>query len=330
VQQNADWLLVLGARLDLPQTAFNHANFAPRATKTIVDIDPAELGKLQMPIEVPVAADCRVFIDALLEASTGLAQHERAAWLQQCRAWQTKYPVVLPEHWNEPQGYVSTYALIDVLSDLATPQDVLVPGSSGPCSDIFMQAFRVKSGQRICNAPGLGAMGTGLPQALGVCLASGLRRTLCINGDGGFQLNIQELETLRRLNLPIKIFVLDNGGYASIQSMQRAHFAGRLVSSDPSSGLTLPDVGRIADAYRLQTRRITDHTDLRARVKAVLDLEGPVVCVVTSSPTEKVMPRATSAVQADGTVVSMPMEDLWPLLDRDELRANMLWLQSDP
>jgi acetolactate synthase-1/2/3 large subunit len=191
-----------------------------------------------------------------------------------------------------------------------------------------MQVFRVKKGQRICNAPGLGAMGTGLPQAIGVCLASGQKRTLCINGDGGFQLNIQELETLRRLNLPLKIFVLDNGGYGSIQSMQRAHFKGRLVASDPSSGLTLPDVGRIAEAYRLQTRRITDQTHLREQVKAVIELDGPVVCVVTSSPTEKVMPRATSSVQPDGTVVSKPMEDLWPPLDRDELRANMLGTES--
>jgi acetolactate synthase-1/2/3 large subunit len=323
VQQNADWLLVVGARLDLPQTAFNHANFAPRAKRIFVDVDPTELSKFQMPIELPVVADATVFLDCLLEIAASRPARNRSAWLEQCQAWQRKYPVVLAEHWSEPQAYVSTYALMDVLSDLATPSDVLVPGSSGPCSDIFMQAFRVKAGQRICNAPGLGAMGTGLPQSIGVCLASGMRRTICINGDGGFQLNIQELETLRRLHLPIKIFVLDNGGYASIQSMQRAHFSGRLVSSDPSSGLTLPDVGRIADAYRLQTRRISNQVDLRDQVKAVLDLDGPVICVVTASPMEKVMPRATSSVQPDGSVVSMPMEDLWPLLDREELRANM-------
>jgi acetolactate synthase I/II/III large subunit len=328
VQQNSDWLLVLGARLDLPQIAFNHANFAPGAKKIIVDVDPAELKKFQMPIELPVAANASVFIRALLEAAETCAVRDHSLWIQQCQTWQRTYPVVLPEHWEEPKDYVSTYALMDVLSDLATSEDVLVPGSSGPCSDIFMQVFRVKRGQRICNAPGLGAMGTGLPQAIGVCIASGQRRTLCINGDGGFQLNIQELETLRRLNLPLKIFVLENGGYGSIQSAQRTHFKGRLVASDPSSGLTLPDVGRIAEAYRLQTRRITDQSHLREQVKAVIELDGPVVCVVTSSPTEKVMPRATSSIQPDGTVVSKPMEDLWPPLDRDELRANMLGTES--
>src|SRR4029077_8976281 len=146
-------------------------------------------------------------------------------------------PVVLPEYWDDahsgsvshsesPAPTVNTYVLIDVLSDELTADDVLVPGSSGPCSDIFMQAFRVKPGQRIVNAPGLGAMGTGLPGSLGACLASGRRRTICINGDGGFQLNIQDLEKGHRLNLPIKYFILCNGVYASIMTTQRSHFQG--------------------------------------------------------------------------------------------------------
>ena len=324
VQQNADALLVIGARLDLPQTAFNHAHFAPGAKKVVVDIDPAEIRKLQMPIEVPVVADAGAFIKALLKLTGPNRHKDRSEWLRQCQTWKKQYPIVLPEHWNEPKGCVSTYALMDALSEETTAEDVLVPGSSGPCSDIFMQAFRVRDGQRVCNAPGLGAMGTGLPEAIGVCLASDRKRTICVNGDGGFQLNIQELETVRRLNLPIKFFVLDNGGYASIQAMQRSHFDGRLVGSDPASGLTLPDVGRIAEAYGLQTNRITDQTDLRHQLRAVLQRDGPVVCLVRTSPAERTMPRVTSVLQPDGTLVSKPMEDMWPFLDREELRANMV------
>ncbi len=324
VQQNSDVLLVIGARLDLPQTAFNHANFAPHATKIMVDIDPAEIRKMQMPIEVPVVADAADFIQALLKLAETAAPRDGGEWLEQCQQWQKQYPVVLPEHWNDPKDYVSTYALMDALSEETNSADVLVPGSSGPCSDIFMQAFRVQEGQRICNAPGLGAMGTGLPETVGVCLASDRRRTICVNGDGGFQLNIQELETVHRLKLPIKFFVLDNGGYASIQAMQRGHFEGRLVGSDPSSGLTLPQVGRIAEAYGLPTACIANQTDLRGQVRAVLEREGPVVCVVKTSPTEKTMPRVTSVLQKDGSMLSNPMEDMWPFLDRDELSANML------
>lgn len=324
VQQNSDVLLIIGARLDLPQTAFNHANFASRAKKIMVDIDPAEIRKMQMHIEIPVVADAAEFIQALLKLTESNFHEDRSTWIEQCKSWKTEYPVVLPEHWNEPKDYVSTYALMDALSDETTSEDVLVPGSSGPCSDIFMQAFRVTEGQRVCNAPGLGAMGTGLPGAIGVCLASDRKRTICVNGDGGFQLNIQELETVHRLNLPIKFFVLDNGGYASIQSMQRSHFEGRLVGSDPSSGLTLPDVGRIAEAYGLPTARIADQTDLRGQLRAILQREGPVVCIVKTSPTEKTMPRVTSVLQKDGSLISNPMEDMWPFLDREELSANML------
>ena len=213
---------------------------------------------------------------------------------------------------------------MDVLSDHLTPDDLIVPGSSGPASDIFMQAFRVKAGQRILNAPGLGAMGTGLPATIGACLAGGRRRTVCINGDGGFQLNIQELETLRRLNLPIKIFVLDNGGYASIMAMQRHHFQGHFVGSEPSSGLTFPDVARVAAAYGLATARINNHEELRARMGELLGGAGPLICVVKTSAEEEVAPRVSSTLNEDGTMVSRPMEDMSPLLERDEFLANMI------
>jgi acetolactate synthase-1/2/3 large subunit len=214
--------------------------------------------------------------------------------------------------------------LIDVLSEELTRDDLLVPGSSGPCSDIFMQAFRVKPGQRIVNAPGLGAMGTGLPGSLGACLASGRRRTICVNGDGGFQLNIQDLETVRRLNLPIKYFILCNGAYASIMTTQRSYFQGRYTASEPSSALTLPDVVKVAAAYGIRTAEIHSHADLRDGVRAVLSQDGPVVCAVKVSAEQATAPRVTSAVRPDGTIVSKPMEDMWPFLEREEFLANMI------
>ena len=375
-QQNADCLLVIGARLDLPQTAFSHRNFARAATKILVDVDPAEIGKLQMPLAVPVCADAADFVHEFLEQADRLIGRNRSCWLRRVKEWQTRYPVVLPEYWDEgrepgaggqgpgaggpsvphthsgistnsgantdsghntPGGpkanggdtansgaTVNTYVLIDVLSEELTGDDLLVPGSSGPCSDIFMQAFRVKAGQRIVNAPGLGAMGTGLPGSLGACLASGRRRTICVNGDGGFQLNIQDLETVRRLNLPIKYFILCNGAYASIMTTQRSYFQGRYVASDPSSALTLPDVVKVAAAYGIRTAEIHSHEDLREGVRAVLSQEGPVVCAVSVSAEQATAPRVTSAVRPDGTIVSKPMEDMWPFLPREEFLANMI------
>jgi acetolactate synthase-1/2/3 large subunit len=327
-QQNSDCLLVLGARLDLPQTAFDHKNFAPAARKIMVDIDRTEIEKMQTPIDLPLCADAAGFLREFTRQAGQLPRIERPGWLAQCKEWVRNYPVVLPEYWDENGGCVNTYVLVDVLSDLLSNEDVVVPGSSGPCSDALMQAFRVKEGQRVLNAPGLGAMGTGLPGAIGACLASGKRRTVCVNGDGGFQLNIQELETLRRLDLPIKFFVLCNGGYASIMAMQRNHFQGRLVASDPSSGLTFPDVTAVAQAYGLRTAKIAGHRDIRARVAEVLERPGPAICAVTSSLDQPTAPRVTSVVREDGTIVSRPMEDMWPLLSREELRANMLGHQT--
>ncbi|MDD2762744.1 MAG: thiamine pyrophosphate-binding protein [Opitutaceae bacterium] len=322
-QQKADWMLVLGARLDLPSVAFNHANFAPRAFKVFVDVDPAELAKFKAKIDVPVCADLRRFLTELLSGATARSWPDFKDWSGRCRGWMQRFPVVLPAYRKQPAGPVSTYVLMDVLSELLGPEDVIVPGSSGPCSDIFYQAFRIKAGQRILNAPGLGAMGTGLPGSIGAALAAGGRRVVNINGEGGFQLNIQELETVRRLGLPIKFIVLDNGGYRSVVTMQRSHFQGRLVGAEPSSRLTMPDTGRVAAAYGIPALSVDSHDRLRDALAEALARPGPVVCVVKTSVDEMTAPRAISEVRPDGTIVSKPMEDMWPFLDRAEFNAIM-------
>lgn len=322
-QQNADWIMVLGARLDMPQVAFSHENFARAARKVIVDVDPHELGKFQMPIDVAVNADAGAFISEVLPLLDGVDLPDASAWTAQAMRWKRKYPVILPEYWDE-KSFVNTYVLVDVLSDQCMPDDVLAPGSSGACSDIFLQCFRLKKGQRVVNSPSLGAMGTGLPGTIGTCLASEMRRTICVNGDGGFQLNIQDLETVRRLNLPVKYFILCNNNYASIVQSQRNHFEGRLVGSDPSSQLTLPDVRNVATAYGIATAEIRNHENIRDEVRAVLDTLGPVVCVVYISTDQVTAPRATSAIRPDGTIVSLPMEDMAPRLSREEFTAEMI------
>jgi acetolactate synthase-1/2/3 large subunit len=323
-QQNADWMMVLGARLDMPQIAFSHRNFARAAKKVLVDVDAHEIAKFDMTIDVPVNADAKDFLRELLAQLKNTVLPHTSAWLKKAKDWLAKYPVVLPEYWREDTGVVNPYLLVEVLSEQCTPEDVLAPGSSGACSDIFLQCFRMKDGQRVVNSPSLGAMGTGLPGTIGTCLASGKRRTICVNGDGGFQLNIQDLETVRRLELPIKYFILCNGTYASIIGAQRNHFQGRLVGSDPSSHLTLPDVMKVAEAYGVKAMEITDNKNLRDGVSKVLAYDGPVVCAVKVSSDQPTLPRATASIRADGTIVSLPMEDMAPRLPRDEFLANMM------
>ena len=322
-QQNSDWILVIGARLDFGQTAYNHSNFARAAKKIMVDVDPAEIRKMSMPIDVAVCVDAKDFIRMFIQQGNRVIRKDRSRWLTKCKEWQSKYPVILRKYWDE-QEYVNDYVLIEVLSNELCSEDLLIPGSSGACSERTMQAFKVKEGMRIFNSQGLGPMGFGIPASIGGCLASGKRRTICIDGDGGFQLNVQELETVKRLNLPIKFFVLNNQGYASIRATQRNYFGGHFVASTYSSGLTLPDIMKIARAYGIPAFRIEDNTRVRQKVRKVLKADGPVVCEVISSPDQATAPRVSSKQLQDGSMVSAPLEDLWPFLDREEFKSNMV------
>jgi acetolactate synthase I/II/III large subunit len=322
-QQNADWLLMIGARMDLGQTAYTHANFARHAHTIMVDIDGAEIQKMQMKIDIPVISDAGAFLREFNSQRAKIMKRDRSEWLKKCKEWQAKYPVALPEYWND-RGFVNDYVLLDVLSEELSGDDLLIPGSSGACSERTLQGFRIKQGLRIFNSQGFGSMGFGLPAAIGGCLASGKRRTVCIEGDGGFVMNIQELETVKRLALPIKIFVLNNGGYGSIQATQKNYFDGRYVASTVSSGLSLPDVAAVSRAFGIPSERIAEHGHITEKVRLILKQEGPVVCDVIVSPDQATAPRVSSRKLADGSMVSMPMEDMWPPLDREELTANML------
>ena len=320
--QNADVLLAIGARLDFGQIGYDYRTFARGAKKIIVDIDAAEIGKpTVMPVALGIHSGAGAFL-AALAAAIGKPM-EFPSWLARCQEWRQRYPVVTPGHRALTDG-VSNYVLLDALSECMEPGDVLVPGSSGAASETTMQAFRVKTGQRILNSQGLGPMGFGIPAAIGACLASGGRRTVCIDGDGGFAMNLQELEVVRRLNLPIKFFVLENDGYGSIRQTQAAYFGGRFVASEPGSGLTLPDYESIADAIGIENCEIYDHEGLRAKVRRVLDCDGPVVCVVVVSPSQVTEPRLVSERRENGAMFSKPLEDLSPYLPREEFRGNMI------
>ncbi|MFA6054906.1 MAG: thiamine pyrophosphate-dependent enzyme [Thermodesulfovibrionales bacterium] len=243
-------------------------------------------------------------------------------WLEKCRTWKIRYPFVLAEHFNE-KNTISLYAFSEILSDELEEEYIVLPGSAGNASELFLTAFKAKAGQRVFHNKGTGAMGFCQPAAIGACLASGKRPTVCIDGDGGFQLNIQELETVRRLNLPIKFFVMNNHGYASIRASQLNYF-GRLTGADPTSGLTLPDTVKIAEAYGLNSARISDPKNLRQQIREVLKVSGPVVCDVTVIPDEPRAPRVSSMQRPDGSMVSKPLEDMWPFLDREEFLSNMI------
>lgn len=319
--QNCDLLLIIGSRLDMAMTAYAHDRLARGAKKVMVDIDEAEIRKMQTPIHLPVVADAGAFLDELGRQAGAVDARHLKDWIARCREWKAKYPLVLPEHRDRP-GELSMYHFSEALSDHLGEGDVIVPGSSGFAIEIFLLCLKIKRGQRCFHNRGTGSMGLGLPAAIGAAVASG-RRTICVDGDGGFQMNIQELATVERLRLPIKFFIVNNDGYASIRASQTGYFH-RLVGADKTSGVTLPDLGNVARAYGLPFARIEKRSDMAASIQQVLAAEGPVVCEVMVAPNEERIPRASSYIKPDGSMGSKPLEDLFPFLPREEFHANMI------
>jgi acetolactate synthase-1/2/3 large subunit len=321
--QNCDFLLAVGVRLDFTITGYAPERLAREAHKVVVDIDAAELEKLNPHIEDPVCADARDFLNEFLHQRDAVQMKDRSRWDTRCADWKVRYAVVTPEH-RIPHGPVSIYHLAEAIGCATTAKDLLVSGSSGSGIEIFLLACPTRTGQRIYHTAGLGAMGFGLPAAIAVCLAGERQRTVCVDGDGGFQFNIQELETVRRLQLPIKFFVLNNNGYASIRASQTNYFGRAGIGCDAQTGLTVPDISRVAAAYGLGTATIKDQTDLVQQVRRVLNTPGPVVCDVKVIPDEVRAPRLSSYQKPDGSFVSRPLEHLWPFLPREEFLANMI------
>ncbi len=321
--QNCDFLLTIGARLDFAITGYAPGDFARGAHKAVVDVDPAELRKLHPHVQSPICSDARAFLREFLRQADAVLPQERCAWKARCADWMARYPVATDEH-RKPEGRVSIYHLAEVIDREMEPDDRLVSGSSGSGIEIFLLACPGRAGRRIYHTAGLGAMGFGLPASIGVCLAGGTRRTVCVDGDGGFQFNIQELETVARLDLPIKFFVLNNEGYASIRASQTNYFGQARIGCDARTGLTIPDISKIAAAYGIPTAIIEDQRDLRADIRRVLNMPGPVVCDVHVIPDEIRAPRLASRQNPDGSFVSRPLEDLWPFLPREEFFANMM------
>ncbi len=323
VQQNSDFFLSIGARMNLLQTGYNFDGFAREAVKVMVDIDGNELKKVNVRPQIPICADAKEFIGLLLKHRDKIQRKSRTEWIAYGNRMKEKYPIVQKAHW-EQEGYANTYALLDAITEQMGEDDIYVSGSSGTCIDISMQAFRVKKGQRVFATKGLASMGFGVPATVGACLAGNGRRTVCVNGDGGFQMNIQELETIRRLNLPIKIFVLNNQGYAQIHATQKNIFQGHYVACDEGSNLTLSPISGVAAAYGLKTAQIRDNRGLREKVKEVLAYDGPVVCEVFVPIELSAFPKQVSYKRADGQMESLPLEYMNPMLPEEELQGNMI------
>ena len=320
--QNADLLLSVGCRLNVRQIGYTFASVARAACKIVVDIDPLELRKPTIQPDVAVPCDAKLLLEAVDRHLQATSLPSKGEWLTWCAERRDRYPVVLPEY-RDVEEPVNPYVFCDVLSDCLAADDVVVSANGAACV-VPIQAMRLREGQRHIVNSGCAAMGYGLPAAVGACFARGKRRVVCLEGDGSIQLNLQELQTVVHHQLPLKIFVFDNGGYLSIRSTQNNFFAGRLVGESAQSGVSFPDLTRIAEAYGIRAMRVSRHAELATTIGAALEAPGPVLCNVHMCPEQGFAPRVSSQRLPDGKIVSKPLEDMYPFLERDEFLSNML------
>jgi len=319
--QNADLILCLGTRNNIRQISYNWPSFAHRAKKILIDIDPAELHKPTLQGDLLIQADAGRFINQLITRLPGDYRVD-CGWLEWCQFRKNKYPVVLDAYKQLNQKAVHPYHFVEALTARLIEGAQVVAGNGSACVVLF-QAGIVKAGQRMFWNSGCAAMGYDLPAAIGVAVASG-REVICLTGDGSIQMNLQELQTIKHYRLPIKIFLLNNQGYRSIEQTQAAFFGTDYIGCNQTSGVSFPDNAKLAELYGLNYFRLAATSRMTEIIDGVLASPGAALCEVVLESGYNFAPKLSSEKLPDGRLVSKPLEDLYPFLDRDELAENMI------
>ncbi|MEK3704946.1 thiamine pyrophosphate-binding protein [Paenibacillus sp. FSL R7-0198] len=323
ILQNTDLLIVIGARLNAPMTAYNLGNFAPNAKKVVVDIDENEIKRLSVPLAESIVNDSSSFILAMQKQIEQFDKPVLTDWLAYCQEMREKYQLSKEKQPFEDNGSVDGYRLGYEISRRSSQDDILVGSSSGRTCGISHMAFNVQQDQKFITSMGLGSMGFTLPSAIASSIAGGKQRTIALEGDGSLQHNLQELQLISTYDLPIKLFVLNNGGYASIYVMQRNHFKSNYSACNSDTSLEFPAAEKLADLYGLDYYRIDHNDKLDEILDQVMKDNRPVLCEVIGSIEFDEIPKAMTRVNDDGTLVSSSLEDLYPYLSAEEVRENM-------
>ena len=313
--QNSDLVIALGSRLDVRKSGSPPEHFARAAKKIIVDIDGYELGKfknLGINPDVTVQADCRDFLTAINKRSGEITPLDTSAWQKKIEDWKKKFPICDPDFFEEED--LNPYVFVKKLSEELREGDIIV--SDTGCGLVWMtQAFEFKKGQRFFHAFNTTPMGYALPASIGACFAAGKKRVICITGDGGLQMNIQELATVIRHQLPIKIFLINNHGYSMIMQTQDQWLDSKYEAANVEKGLAFPDFVKVANAYGFSTSTLDQNTGITEKIRDVLSDESPAFCNVELKPDCRVVPQVK---------FGRPLEDAEPLLSRDDFFDNMI------
>ncbi len=319
IVENSDLLLVLGCRLNIRQISYNYKDFAKNAYKIIVDIDRYELQKPTVTPDLPVWACVSDVVAAIVEADYA-PNPEHNKWLAWCRQIDQKYPAVLPGYYDNPTP-MNPYAFMKELFDRLDEGETVVTGNGSACVVSF-QVATIKPGQRLFTNSGCAAMGYGFPAAIGACVARKGERVVCIDGDGSFQMNLQELQTVVYNSFNLKLVYLNNNGYHSIRQTQTNLFQPPLVGVCDGNGLSFPDMEKIAAAYGIPYFCLTDIRQAGQVIEAFLNVEGPVIVEAVLDENQFFAPKLSSKVLPDGRIVSPPIDDMFPFLDKEEYLRN--------
>lgn len=312
--QNSDCLISIGSRLDTRITGGKPETFARGASKIIIDIDRAELFKGSGLIpDIPICADVKDVLPKFITKAKKNRLSKNNEWINKTLTWKKKYPVVLDE-WRKKKDFVDPYVFMEVLSKQLKNDAVIITDCGGNLT-WTIQGLSLKRGQRLFSAMGNSPMAYSFPASIGACLALGKKEVICIIGDGGFQMNIQELQTLKYYNLPIKLFILNSRSYAIIKQFQEQYFDSNFIATEPSTGYSVPDFVKVIKAYGLQVEQIKNNQQLESKIKEVLETKGPIICDVWVPSNAKLTPKLE---------YGRPIEDLSPLLTRKEFHQNMI------
>ena len=328
--QNSDVLLSIGNRQGFAQTGFQYQDWARGSYTILNDIDENELKKPSLHVSLPVCGDAGDLIRKLICAAELRGADETNPlfkgrdWIRQCQVWKQKYPVVTAKHYETvEEGCTNIYAFYEELSKAMQEGQTLMV-SVGTSRVAGSQAFRVKKGQRFITNPNTASMGFCLPAATGICVAQPGKPVVCVTGEGSLQMNLQELQTIWQNRLPVKLFVINNQGYHSIRQTQQSYFEPPLVGVGAESGdLSFPDLSKIIPAYGFSYRAVHAAEELPETLHQVLEETGASVCEVFVTKYQKTEPKTSAKKLPDGSMVSAPLEDMYPFLSKEELEENM-------
>ena len=318
--QNSDLILSIGSRLSLRQTGFNWEKWAPDSYVIMEDVCEDEMKKPTLHVDMPLHVDAKVLIERLL-SKTKTKVFSGLDWIRRCQNWKKDYPVVQERHCSS-EGLSNPYCFMKNLSE-NLPEGALIVVGNGTACAVGSHALTMKEDQRFIVNSALASMGYDLPAAIGACISNDKGDTICIAGDGSIMMNLQELQTIVTNKLPVKIFLINNSGYHSIRMTQTNLFESRFVGIGEQSGdLGFPSFPKIAEAFGIPYYKIESNEDM-PRIKDILSQKGYLICEVMTTTEQIFEPKSATKRLPDGTLYSLPLEDMYPFLPREELEQNM-------